>query len=162
MKTTTPPERAAAVLAWLRSLKNDRGAMASLRCALVPARRHRAWPLLARIGGIDDPVAKTVAALYAYHPDETSTGNLGDTCRQLAGTHNSFDGRFRRLLMCDRDELCERLRPIVLAAKAKGFPVNYQTLIEDLCWWGERVRIRWAQAFWAAAAEETAATQEAV
>ncbi len=162
MKTTTPPERAAALLAWLRSLKNDRGALANLRCALAPARRHRAWPLLARVGGIDDPIAETVAALYAYHPDETSTGNLGDTCRALAGTHNSFDARFRRLLMCDRDELCERLRPIVLAAKAKGIPVNYQTLIEDLCWWSERVRIRWAQAFWAASAEEAAVTQEAV
>jgi CRISPR system Cascade subunit CasB len=162
MKTTTPSERAATILAWLRSLKNDRGAMANLRCALVPARRHRAWPLLARVGGIGDPIAETVAALYAYHPDETGNGNLGDTCRQLAGTHNSFDGRFRRLLACDRGELCERLRPIVLAAKAKGIPVNYQTLIEDLCWWGERVRIRWAQAFWGAGAEEPAATQEAV
>ena len=162
MKTTTPPERAAAVVTWLRSLKNDRGAMASLRCALIPARRHRAWPLLARVGGIDDPIAETVAALYAYHPDETNSGNLGDTCRQLAGTHNSFDGRFRRLLTCDRDELCERLRAVVLAAKAKGIPINYQVLVEDLCWWGERVRIRWAQAFWAAEAEETAATKETV
>jgi CRISPR system Cascade subunit CasB len=162
MKTTTPPERADAMLAWLRSLRNDRGAMANLRCALVPARRHRAWPLLARVGGIDDPIAETVAALYAYHPDETGKGNLGDTCRQLAGTHNSFDGRFRRLLACDRDELCQRLRPIVLAAKAKGIPVNYHTLAEDLGWWGERVRIRWAQAFWAASAEEAAVTQEAV
>ena len=97
MNTTSPPERAADVLALLRSLKNDRGAMANLRCALVPARRHRAWPLLARVGGIDDPIAETVAALYAYHPEETTDGNLGDTCRQLAGTHNSFDGRFRRL-----------------------------------------------------------------
>ena len=88
MKTNTPPERAAAVLAWLRSLKNDRGAMANLRCGLVPARRHRAWPLLARVGGIDDPIAETVAALYAYHPEETDSGNLGDTCRELAGTHN--------------------------------------------------------------------------
>ena len=161
MKNTTPPERAAAVLAWLRSLKNDRGALANLRCALIPARRDRAWPLLARVGGIDDPITETVAALYAYHPDETINGNLGDTCRQLAGTHNSFDGRFRRLLACDRNELCERLRPIVLAAKAKGIPVNYQTLIEDLCWWGERVRIRWAQAFWGAGAEEAPTTQEA-
>ena len=164
MNTTSPPERAAAVLALLRSLKNDRGAMANLRCALVPARRHRAWPLLARVGGIDDPIAETVAALYAYHPEETTAGNLGDTCRQLAGTHTSFDGRFRRLLACDRDELCERLRPVVLAAKAKGIRVNYQTLVEDLCWWGDRVRVRWAQAFWGGAAEETAApaaTEEA-
>ena len=162
MKNTTPPERAATLLAWLRSLKNDRGALANLRCALIPARRHRAWPLLARVGGIDDPIAETVAALYAYHPEESNNGNLGDTCRQLAGTHNSFDGRFRRLLACDRNELCERLRAVVLAAKAKGIPVNYQALVEDLCWWGERVRIRWAQAFWSGAEAEAATTKEAV
>ena len=56
----------------------------------------------------------------------------------------------------------DAMGPIVDAAKAKGIPVNYQTLVEDLCWWGERVRIRWAQAFWGAGAEEPVATQEAV
>ncbi len=103
--TTSPPERAAAILALVRSLQRDRGAMSTLRCALAPARRHRAWPLLARIGGIDDPVAETIAGCYAYHPEETREGNFGDTCRALAGQHNSFDTRFRRLLACDREQL---------------------------------------------------------
>jgi CRISPR system Cascade subunit CasB len=131
--------------------------MANLRCSLVPARRHRAWPLLARVGGIDDSIAETAAGLFAHHPDETTKGNLGDTCRQLAGVNTRFEGRFRRLLACDRNELCQRIRPIVLTAKAKGIPVNYQTLIEDLFWWGDRVRVRWAQAFWGGAAGEIAA-----
>lgn len=149
----------------LRALKKDRGAMSNLRCALVPARRHRAWPLLARFGGIDDPVLETVAGCYAYHPEEVAEGNLGDTCRRLAGTHTSFDARFRRLLACDREELCERIRPVVLAAKSKSIPVNYEALIADLLWWGDRVRTRWAQAYWSnAQAEETtapSATKEA-
>ena len=145
---TSPPERAAAVMAFLRSQRNDRGAMANLRCALMPARRHRSWPLLARIGGIDNPVTETIAGCYAYHPEEARKGNFGDTCRRLAGEHNSFDARFRRLLACDRDELCERLRPVVLAAKSKGIPIDYETLVADLLWWGDRVRTRWAQAYW--------------
>ena len=132
----------------LRALKKDRGAMSNLRCALIPARRHRAWPLLARFGGIDDPVIETVAGCYAFHPEETSEGNLGDTCRRLAGTHNSFDPRFRRLLACDREELCGRIRAVVLAAKSKGIPVNYEVLMVDLLWWGDRVQTRWAQAYW--------------
>ena len=48
-----PQETAAGLLAYLRQLKSDRGAMADLRRALNPAQRHRAWPLLARVGGIE-------------------------------------------------------------------------------------------------------------
>jgi len=158
MTNTSPPERAAAVMALLRSLQHDRGAMSNLRCALAPARRHRAWPLLARVGGIDDPVTETVAGCYAYHSDETHNGNFGDTCLALAGAHNSFDARFRRLLACDREELCERVRPVVLAAKSKGIQVNYETLAADLLWWGDRVRTRWAQAYWGSAPAEDLTT----
>jgi CRISPR system Cascade subunit CasB len=152
-----PKESAAKVLAYLRQLRRDRGAMADLRCALNPVRRARAWPLLARIGGIDRPIYETVAGLFAYHPDETQDGNLGTTCRRLAGENNSFDGRFRRLLSCDRDEVCERLRPVILAAKAKGVPINYEELFADLVYWGENVKARWARQYWGASAatEET-------
>ena len=144
----SPPERAATILVLVRSLRHDRGAMSNLRCAFAPARRRRAWPLLARIDGIGDPVAETIAGCYAYHPEEAPGGNFGDTCRALAGQHNSFDARFRRLLACDREELCQRIRPVILAAKSKGIPVNYETLAADLLWWGDRVRTRWAQAYW--------------
>src|SRR6266536_3832017 len=130
--TNSPPERAAAVMSFLRSLRNNSGAMANLRCAVSSARRHRAWPLLARIGGIDEPVIEAVCGLFAYHPDEISTGNFGDTCCRIAGMKNSFDARFRRLLACAREELCERIRPVAFADKTKGIPVNYQTLLEDL------------------------------
>src|SRR5438046_1742809 len=139
-----PKQAAAEVLAFLRRLRDDRGAMADLRCALNPAQRARAWPLLARVGGINRPIYEAIAGLFAYHPDETHDGNLGTTCRRLAGENNSFDGRFRRLLSCDRDEIGERLRPIVLAAKAKGIPVNYEQLFVDLWWW-ESAKARWAR-----------------
>lgn len=154
-----PNETGARVLAYLRQLKNDRGAMADLRCALNPAKLPRAWPLLGRIGGIGNPRIETVAGLFAYHPDETHIGNLGATCLRLKRQNESFDGRFRRLLACDRDEICERLRPVILAAKAKGIPVNYQQLFVDLYWW-ESAKARWAQEYWSApeAEEATPAT----
>ena len=41
-----PKEAAARLLAYQRELKNDRGAMADLRCALNPTKLPRAWPLL--------------------------------------------------------------------------------------------------------------------
>jgi CRISPR system Cascade subunit CasB len=143
-----PKKVAVQILTYLRQLKNDRGAMADLRCALNPARLPRAWPLLGRIGGIGNNIIETVAGLFAYHPDECHSGNLGTTCLRLKGINESFDARFRRLLACDRDEICERLRPVILAAKAKGIPVNYEELYADLCYWSDAVKARWAGKYW--------------
>jgi len=143
-----PKETAAKFVAYLRTLCDDRGAMANLRCALNPARRARAWPLLGRVGGIGRSIHETVAGLFAYHPDETHDGNLGTTCRRLTIESNSFDGRFQRLLSCDRQEICERLRPVIFAAKAKGIPVNYENLFADLCYWSDTVKTRWAREYW--------------
>jgi CRISPR type I-E-associated protein CasB/Cse2 len=149
-------EKAKELLVYLRQLKNDRGAMADLRCALSPspAKRARAWPLLARVGGIGDPRIETVAGLFAHHPEEAYDGNLGTTCRRLRERHESFDARFQRLLSCDRDEICERLRPVVLAAKAKEIRVNYEELFADLCYWGDNVKARWAREYWGAPEEQ--------
>ncbi len=152
-----PRETAAMLLAHLRRLKEDRGAMAHLRCALSPTRLPRAWPLLARVGGVGNPRIETVAGLFAYHPNEIHNGNLGTTCRQISDRKSSFDGRFRRLLACDRDEICERLRPVILAAKAEGIPVNYEELFADLCYWGGKVKARWASEYWGAPEDEDAA-----
>jgi CRISPR system Cascade subunit CasB len=143
-----PKQKAASTLAYLRQLKGDRGAMADLRRALNPAQRHRAWPLLARVGGIGDPRIEAIAGLFAYHPDEAHEGNLGTTCRRLFGENKSFDARFRRLLVCDRDEICDRLRPVILAAKAKGIAVNYEQLLADLHCWSDRTKASWAQEYW--------------
>jgi CRISPR type I-E-associated protein CasB/Cse2 len=143
-----PQKAAMKLLSHLRSMKNDRGAMANLRGALRPAQRHRAWPLLGPVGGIGNVRYETVAAFYAYQPDETRIGNLGTTCRLLSSEHNSFDGRFRRLLTCDREEICERLAPVIFAAKAKGVPVNYEQLFVDLCYWSDKVKERWAREYW--------------
>jgi CRISPR system Cascade subunit CasB len=161
--SSSPKETAARLLAHLRRLKEDRGAMADLRCALSPARLPRAWPYLARVGGVGNTRIETVAGLFAHHPEETHAGNLGTTCRQICARKSSFDGRFRRLLACDRDEICERLRPVILAAKAEGIKVNYEELFADLCYWSDKVKARWAGAYWGAPdIEEVVTTSEAM
>jgi CRISPR type I-E-associated protein CasB/Cse2 len=146
--TFDPQEAGTRLLGHLRQLREDRGAMANLRGALKPAQHHRAWPLLGPVGGIGNRRHEVVAGLFAWHPDETDKGNLGTTCRRMAADSNTFDGRFRRLLTCDRDEVCDRLAPIVFAAKAKGVPINYEQLFVDLCYWSDNVRQRWAREFW--------------
>ena len=69
------------LLEQLRRRKEDRGMMADLRCTLVESKKHRAWPVLHRLGvAVTNRVAAIVAALYATHPEETREGNFGATC----------------------------------------------------------------------------------
>ncbi|OPZ30605.1 MAG: CRISPR-associated protein Cse2 [Lentisphaerae bacterium ADurb.BinA184] len=151
MSTPHLHDRAVAFMAFLQRYAADRGALANLRGALSDARRHRAWPLLGGFpGAIGNPAFETVAALWAGDPagDRPNAGNLGDTLHSLAKENKSFEGRVKRLLTCDRDEIAERVAPLVRAARAKGVKVNYARLLSDLLWWNDRVQVEWAKAFW--------------
>lgn len=159
------------LLEQLRRIKDDRGMMADLRCVLVDGKKHRAWPALHRIHvQIEDQVRSQVAGLYATHPEEAAGGNFGTTCKLLdSGQKEQYDQadvdgedkkkkkdispierRFQHLLAAEaRQELFDRVTRLVLMAKAKGVPVNYEQLVEDLeprRW--EFVRQKWAMAFW--------------
>ena len=154
------------LVARLARWKGDRGALASLRGGLrsQAALRRRAWPLLAQLTSLESPllvIYETAAGLWAADPDShrAGAGNFGVTCRRLRGDHESFDLRFRRLLACaDREELCERLIPIAVAAQTKAVPLDFDALFQDLKFFADagrdRVRLRWAQAYWGAAAED--------
>ena len=144
----------------LSKYKENRGMMSNLRCILVDNKRHRAWPVLNRLGiAIDDDVLPFVAGLYATHPEETDSGNFGVTCKSIEkkrGDPRSDDSkltsterRFQHLLAAERgDELHGRVLRMVLMAKAQGVPVNYNKLATDLKWWGEDKKTEWATAFW--------------
>ena len=163
---TTDTKQNESFVAKLNRWKDDRGALANFRCALrsQPALRRRAWPLLAQLTSLESAslvIYETVAGLWAADPENhrAGSGNFGVTCCKLRGDHESFDLRFRRLLACDdREELCERLVPISLAARAKGIAVDYDALFRDLQFYAgegrDRVRTRWAQAYWGTATEE--------
>jgi CRISPR system Cascade subunit CasB len=157
---TTDTNQNDSFIARLQRWKNDRGVLANLRCALrsQSALRRRAWPLLAQLTSLENRslvIYETVAGLWAATPDNhrAGAGNFGATCAKLRGDHESFDLRFRRLLACDdREELCEGVVPIALAAQAKGIAVDYDALFHDLQFYAgdglDRVRTRWAQAYW--------------
>ncbi len=146
----------------LRKYKDDRGMMANLRCVLVNNKKHRAWPVLNRLGvEITNEVSSQVAGLYATHPDETNSGNFGATCRsieQKRGEKRSDDNkltpterRFQHLLSAEGGtELNDRVLRMVLMAKAQGVPVNYAKLENDLKFWNvsDRTKTEWATAFW--------------
>jgi CRISPR system Cascade subunit CasB len=156
---------------YLKELKNrdNRGALADLRCALIESRRDRAWPLLASFGGIGEgysaQVVQTIAGMFAHHPQTTDVGNLGDTCRSLMSEDEreeylkerkigAMARRFQHILAASSDEICGRVARLVLFAKAKEKPVNYDQLENDLHYWSDAVRVRWAKSFWQAEEKE--------
>ena len=149
-----------ALLEQLRRIKDDRALMANLRCTLVDAKRHRAWPALHRIHvPVDDDVKAIVAGLYATHPEEADQGNFGNTCKVIenrrAGGVKGDDRltpterRFQHLLAAEPGaELFGRVTRLVLMARSQGVPVNYERLLVDLGYWNDRTRREWAGAFW--------------
>lgn len=145
----------------LQKHKDDRGMMANLRCVLVPNKKHRAWPALNRLGvQIDDEPSAYVAGLFAFHPEDTSSGNFGYTCKIIeqppgdkgtdANKLTPTERRFQHLLMAEKGkELYSRVFRMVLMAKAEGVPVNYDQLAKDIRFWSDDTKTKWATAFWA-------------
>ncbi len=150
----------------------DRGKLAALRRGFSEATAHYAWPHIATYCDITDERSRiiwlTVAAAAAtLAPHEglmpsSRGGNMGTTLRLLAlGEHNkydekalhSFEARFRRLLTCQTvSDLCRHIPRLILAATAKGKPVNVRQLFWDIRDWEHKerrnVRIEWAKGYW--------------
>lgn len=146
----------------LHKYKDNRGMMANLRCVRVDSKKHRAWPVLHRLGvEINDEVPVYVAGLFAVHHEQlTSTGNFGVTCKAIerkrgeqANKDNkltSTERRFQHLLSAEgRKERHERVMRMVLMAKSQEVPVNYDQLETDLKFWNDRTKTEWAKSFWA-------------
>src|SRR5271157_3723167 len=114
----------------------DRGTIASLRYLLVDTKKQRGYPTLHRlIGTIDDGVRTLVAGLFAVHPMETDTGNIGTTCKMIERKRNEnrkegvtpTERRFSSLIAWDDwDDLSERVIRVVLMAKSHSVPINYE------------------------------------
>lgn len=155
-----PNERAADFVADLQARREDRGLMANLRRGLSAATADRAWPYIARWCNLKNDrqrtIFQTVAASFAFNPHTTSEGNMGTTMRELATGGGrgddglkTFETRFRRFLSCATSvEVCQRLPTVIRTTQAKGVAINHEELFKDLHYWGDRVKVRWAQAYW--------------
>lgn len=148
----------------LRKNKDDLGMMANLRCILVESKKHRAWPVLNRVGvAIDNDVAAFVSGLFASYTegDSETSKNFGATCKAIERARNETissadkdkkltptERRFQHLLAADRDEIQDRVMRMVLLAKSQGVALNYAKLLHDLKCWGDSTKTEWAAAFW--------------
>lgn len=153
----------------LRNAENKR-VMATLRCALAESTEARAWPMLARFDGIGASqracAVRTVAGLFAMHPQNCDKGNMGTVCRQLCDPDEKpWDSqqseepgpmarRLLYLLNADKSEICDRVCRLARFASSKNVPINYAELEQALTEW-PRARELWAAEFWAPAAEKS-------
>lgn len=145
--------------------RDDRATLANLRCALRKNLKHRAWPHIARFGGVEDEmkeydhgakVVQTIAGLFAVHPTK-SDRDFGIACRQLMRDDEKLADpkdigpiakRFQHLLSSEKEEICDRVVRMVLYMKAQEIPVNYHELHNGLLNWSDKIKNRWAGSFW--------------
>lgn len=145
------------VVSRLLEMKDDKGAMAELRCLLNPNLKHRGWQIVGQMGGIGNFETETMAGLFALHRIHSSENNknVGSSCRILrnkeksdADGKNPLDVRFRRLLAADREELPSLLQSMFRRLERENIPVNYVQLFKDLRYWGDNVKKQWAKEYW--------------
>ena len=166
VRGTTPEALAKRFVDKLKRWQKSPASMVALRCAARELHRYRVWPLLAQLTFLDGNPSilrlyETVAGAFGHHPVDTAQGNLGTTLARLAATSPSFERHFQRLLSArTRDDVCDRLIPLMRAAKQRNIPVNYERLFLDLWYWSDPVKKRWASQFLAAASREPSADDE--
>jgi CRISPR type I-E-associated protein CasB/Cse2 len=125
--------------------------------------------------GWHERTAYIVAALFALHPVNADSGNMGDHLRELKNRRNrelpgsedpALERRFAALLAAHDEELDSHLRWVVTMLKQQDIPVNWLQLFMDISAWGHpdpdwqaRVRRSWANSFYRA--DTTKSTEEA-
>lgn len=150
-------EKANRVVERLLQMQKDKGVMAALRCLLNPNLKHRGWQAIERIEEIGDFAVETTAGLFAVHRIHSADKkSVGSSCRDLRnrekrdeGGKNPLDVRFRRILAADRAELPALLQRMFHRFERNNIEVNYLRLFQDLTYWGDHVRERWAKEYWA-------------
>jgi len=154
----------------LRKLCADRGTRAELRRYWSESTRHYAYPVLGRLGALDDERETLLAGLFAIHdrdgtPAHRAGGpSVGTAFLNLAGgpkgaAFESTERHFRRLLASvSLDDLADQLHRLVKRLEREGIPLDYAKLLSDLRFWKnntEGVKTQWALDFWQANPEPT-------
>lgn len=98
----------------------------------------------------------TIAGLYAsYGTDRPSLldgSDFGAFCRESAYRlridSGGLDTRFNVMMSGNRDELVRHLIEIFALLRTSGVGVDWFTLLQDLRFWSDRVKLRWARSYW--------------
>jgi CRISPR system Cascade subunit CasB len=164
-------------IAHLQSLAaHDRGSLAALRRSLgfAPGTYPPAYPSVERFaaqGGDKDSLRQALylsAGLFALHPQHVKGRGIADAFGQVMQRRASpsIEKRFIALLSAEADSLPDHLRQVVALLAADGIGLDYGALLSDIEPWlhprafdtRDRVRQRWARAFYRATVPQPPAT----
>jgi CRISPR system Cascade subunit CasB len=161
MMPQSPGDRESRFVEYLKSLKDNRGALAALRrglssegAASVGMHRYVAGWLHERDRPWDEHCFYLVGALFGRYPCTDAAGhNFGGSCRQLnvKKESESLERRFVALLAADSDSVSVHLRHAISLLAAEEIAVDWTQLLGDLRRWGQadrRVQRQWAREFW--------------
>ena len=160
-------DRVETFIGWLtHDVADDRAVRASLRRGLgqppgyAPEMLMHMAPRTQGMKAWEERAAYIIAPLFALHPMNTSSGNMGDHLRRLRGKNDeALERRFGVLLAAHEEELDVYLRQAITMLKQQETPVNWLQLFGDINAWSHpdgqaRVRRAWANSFYRRAAPE--------
>ncbi|MDQ8189674.1 type I-E CRISPR-associated protein Cse2/CasB [Roseibacillus persicicus] len=156
MSNDTRPDHSAYLTRLSKALAH-RGDRAALRRYWSETTRHQSYPVLGKIGALEDKRKTILAALYAEHPEQRLGISIGKGALRLGkredGNH-PYDKHFRRLLASDDlEDLAQQLHRLVKRLSREGIGIDYELLQKNLNFWAnyrEDVKLRWAADFWQA------------
>jgi CRISPR system Cascade subunit CasB len=150
-------------ITYLESRRDDRAVLAALRRGLgqppgaVPAMFPYVVPFLGETTGFWlEQAYYMLAALFGFHPESSSQGNMGThfaVLRRRSLSGEAVERRFVALMAAHPDDLDFHLRQAISLLKSKEVPVNWHRLMRDvLRWYHPDSRIwvhrQWAAEFW--------------
>lgn len=171
METTEKPmvSRGHAFVKYIiERIKNDNGFAASLRRADNPSTEYQSWEHLSKWCDLDKPwevlpFATIAAAVAKVKPSRNGSMGIGQAlvaCYSDSGnngrTSDSAKSKLRRLLACETaEEACRILRSLLQLVASRGASVDYGTLLDDLLWFSDKTKQRWAIGFYGRRVDDT-------
>lgn len=148
-----------ALIAWWRSLNDNRGDRAELRrcgtlaeVAFTPA-YHRLRQAVCRYGAVHDDGLAVMAGLAAKVKNNTTDNTVAEQMATGKGDSAKVSGlRFRRLLKVkDQEELFTAFGRVIALL---GESVNLQSMAQSVYFWNDITRKQWAFDYYSKAPSE--------
>lgn len=148
----------------LPRLATDPAFAAALTRADNPATEHQSWEYLVRYGcNIENnherhAYVTVAAALARAKPARDGSLDIASAlarCFENGNASDSARAKIRRLLACaDAEEACQISRPMLSLIVSRAVPVSFGRTLDDLLYFGERVKLAWAKAFYRGTGDE--------
>ena len=141
----------------IKRLQDETRFGAALRRGGSPATEYQAWEYLAPWCDITKdyirrPYMTVAAAIATEKPVRDGSLGLGQAlalCYEDGRNAEPAKARLRRLLACETaGEVTSVLRPVLRLIQSRSVRINYEKLLKDLIYFGEKVKLKWASDFY--------------